>query len=403
MRNEYIIIVTYNVITWLHKCLKSCFHYSIIIVDNASTDETVSFIEANYPDITLLKQQKNLGFGKANNLGISYALKNGCDYVFLLNQDAYLEKGAIERMIAIHKNNFGYGILSPMHLDGKGDKLDKKFSNYLRFDANNFIFRDAFKNKLNEIYPIHFVNAAAWLLPKETLQKIGGFDPIFSHYGEDDNYCQRALYHNLKIGVIPKAFVKHDRENVVKRPLDTEAKKLSNFEVQIKMKFANINIQNNELNYLIKYKLRRFLILLFKFRFKNEHHKKELYKKEFNNLLMTSFKNTELFSQTHSNGVSFILNEMNQKMMTLFSGNFSEILVKKKSPMFLVAIASDINFEKQSISIFDGSEVDTEITNKKVYAVKNSVTFKVGLFILLPIRILKKIISLLLNYIKRYE
>jgi ubiquinone/menaquinone biosynthesis C-methylase UbiE len=137
--------------------------------------------------------------------------------------------------------------------------------------------------------------------------------------------------------------------------------------------------------------------------YKNEHHKKELYKKEFNNLLMTSFKNTELFSQTHSNGVSFILNEMNQKMMTLFSGNFSEILVKKKSPMFLVAIASDINFEKQSISIFDGSEVDTEITNKKVYAVKNSVTFKVGLFILLPIRILKKIISLLLNYIKRYE
>lgn len=268
LHKTYIIIVTYNGEQWIRKSLDSCIGINVIVVDNNSTDQTLKIIETEYPKVILLKQKKNLGFGRANNLGISHALQNDCDYVFLLNQDAYLEKDAIDRIIAVHKNNLEYGILSPVHLNGAGNKLDENFSSYLRYDANNFIFRDAFKNKLNEVYQITFVNAAAWLLPKETLQKIGGFDPIFFHYGEDDNYCQRAIYHDLKIGVVPNAFVKHDRENVVKRPLNTEAKKLSNFETQIKLNYADVNRVNDELNKLIKYKKKHIIKLVTKLKVK---------------------------------------------------------------------------------------------------------------------------------------
>ena len=58
-----------------------------------------------------------------------------------------------------------------------------------------------------------FVNAAFWLLPIETVKKIGGFSPLFYHYGEDRNYIQRTAFHNYKIGYLPSAFATHDRQN----------------------------------------------------------------------------------------------------------------------------------------------------------------------------------------------
>jgi len=257
---------------WIDTCLKSIVNSStkldIIVIDNNSSDGTVSYIKKQYPEIILFEQKTNLGFGKANNLGMPHALNNNCDYVFLLNQDAYLEVDSIGKMIGVHKESPEYGILSPIHLNGKGDKLDKNFSNYLRYDSNNYFYHDALKHQLKSVYSVPFVNAAAWLLPKNTLKVIGGFDPIFFHYGEDDNYCQRALYHNLKIGVVPNAYIKHDREGVLKRPIDTEAKKLSNFETQIKVNYADLMRAHDKLNSLIKYKKKHFIKLVIKLKVK---------------------------------------------------------------------------------------------------------------------------------------
>ena len=262
MNSIYIIIVTYNGEQWIRQCLNSCLDYNVIVVDNNSTDQTLKIIETEYPKVVLLKQKNNLGFGRANNLGISYALKNSCDYVFLLNQDAYLEKDAIDRMVAVHKKNLEYGILSPIHLNGEGNKLDKNFSNYLRYDSNNYFYHDAIKQQLNSVYPVPFVNAAAWLLPVSTLKRIGGFDPIFFHYGEDDNYCQRALFHSLKTGVVTNAFIRHDRESEVKRFFKTDVDKLKNKEIQLKIVYGNLNIDNGTELYSLKAKQ---LIIILKF------------------------------------------------------------------------------------------------------------------------------------------
>jgi len=263
----FIVIITYNGMQWIEKCLNSCNGNSIIVVDNASTDNTVAFIRENYPKIKLIAQDKNLGFGAANNLGIAYALKQECDYVFLLNQDTYLQKNAIEKLIEAHQENPEFGILSPIHLNGIGDKLDRNFSYYISYDKNPNFYFDAINSGLKTIYEVPFVNAAAWLLPKHTLENIGGFDPIFFHYGEDDNYCQRVLFHKLKIGIVAVSFVNHDRETRTHNIKETKESKLLKLERSFKLNWANINEDNLKEITTRKNSLKK-KVLKFKIKFK---------------------------------------------------------------------------------------------------------------------------------------
>ncbi len=263
-----IIVVTYNGMPWIQKCLESCEDYSVIIIDNASTDNTVNFIEENYPSVEIHPQSENLGFGQANNLGIGYALEKDAEYVFLLNQDAYLHSGCIESLINNQKLNPDFGILSPIHLNGNGDRMDQNFSNYMTYKNNIDFYSDFVLNKdLKEIYEVPFVNAAGWLLSRDILKTVGGFDPIFFHYGEDDNYCQRARYHNFKIGVVPFAFLNHDREGREPRT-NSSVDYLINRERSLKHKYADINLEDTkELEDLLRKRKRAFIKLFLKLKF----------------------------------------------------------------------------------------------------------------------------------------
>jgi GT2 family glycosyltransferase len=209
-----------------------------------------------------LEENTNLGFGKANNKVISYALKQGAEHVFLLNQDAYLVDNCLEKLIAFQKKNYNYGILSPIHTNSSLSRLDRNFSYYLNYDKNHDFYSDyILGNTLQDVYDIPFVNAAGWLLSKECLMKVGGFDPIFFHYGEDDNYCQRLLYHGFKIGVIPNALMIHDREYRGKPEVELYSDAF--FELQnrrLKVKYANVNtFQKNNLT-LFRKKIRSQLL-----------------------------------------------------------------------------------------------------------------------------------------------
>lgn len=213
------IIVTYNAEknNWLYKCLDSLIsselNTDIIIVDNSSTDTTCEIIKKRYPSVILIENKQNLGFGKANNIGIKKAYELGADYFFLLNQDAWIENETILKLVKIAKQNPEFGILSPMHLNGKGIALDYNFSYYLSVNFCKNIFSDIYmRNFEDKIYSLKFVNAACWLISRGCIETVGGFSPTFFHYGEDVNYCHRLLYHGYKIGVIPDARIYHDRE-----------------------------------------------------------------------------------------------------------------------------------------------------------------------------------------------
>jgi GT2 family glycosyltransferase len=228
------IVVTYNGSQWIEKCFGSLVNstiqdHHILAIDNGSTDNTLELIRALYPEVKVIESGANLGFGKANNIGILKALEAKAEYVFLLNQDAWIEHNTIEDLIKISKINPEYGILSPIQNDARGN-IEKQFSTYLS------------KAKLNvqkQILEVPFVNAASWLIPVTCIKKVGLFDSLFYHYGEDENYCHRAHYYKFKIGIIPNSCIVHDRGERLNKMsfLKTQVRHI----IYIKCNLANIN------------------------------------------------------------------------------------------------------------------------------------------------------------------
>lgn len=217
-KNVYSVIATYNGMRWIDRCLKSLFessqHSHIVVVDNGSHDNTVAFIKANFPSVQLIETEKNLGFGQANNIGLKLAKEHKADYTFLLNQDAWVEKDTIEKLMQAHIENPLLGIISPIHLTGTGEEFDRIFYDYLsQSDVKDLVTASLLhKQSFDGVITTSFVNAAAWLISIECLMKTGGFDPVFFHYGEDNNYAHRVLFKGFTIGILCNTYVFHDKE-----------------------------------------------------------------------------------------------------------------------------------------------------------------------------------------------
>lgn len=215
MKKVFVIIVTYKGKQWYDKCFTSLRESKVpvetIVVDNTPGDEDAEYIKAHYPEVHIIKTEENLGFGKANNLGIRYALDHGCDYVFLLNQDTWIKPDCLSIMIPIAEQHPECGILSPVHIGADEKSLYIEIEDG-KTDHANTLLSDCYFQTLKDIYLFHYVNAAAWLLPRATLETVGGFDPIFFAYGEDDNYLQRVQYFGKSVGLLPKAQIIHDHQ-----------------------------------------------------------------------------------------------------------------------------------------------------------------------------------------------
>ncbi|WP_116787068.1 glycosyltransferase family 2 protein [Flavobacterium psychrotrophum] len=203
-KNVFVIIVTYNGARWIDKniqsLLASSYPVRIIAIDNQSTDNSVALLK-QYPEVQVIESDSNLGFGKANNIGMKLAIEQGADYLFLLNQDAWVFKDTVKSLVHKMEANTQLGLLSPMHYVANETDLDVSFSTYLNRKSGD----------LNRIPLVPFVNAAAWMLSSDCVKKVGYFEPLFGHYGEDRNYCDRVLYHKFLIGIDTDAKIVHDR------------------------------------------------------------------------------------------------------------------------------------------------------------------------------------------------
>ena len=268
------IIVTYNGIQWIKRCLdsikNSSVHIDAFIIDNGSSDGTIQFVKDNYSYIYLLENKENVGFGKANNIGFEYAIKNNYDYIYLLNQDAWLLQDTVEKMIDIYNRNTKYSILSPFQMSANLKKIDFQFwANLNSAVSFRCLMNDLYNNEPKEVYPVDFVMAAHWFMPIKTLKEIGGFSPTFPHYGEDSNYIDRIKYKKGLIGIVPSLKVVHDRsERVVDNDkkiyfgYTTSLKELSNPNMTlIRAIFRNIIIVFYG---IIKYKSIKPVLYLFR-------------------------------------------------------------------------------------------------------------------------------------------
>lgn len=264
----FVIVVTYKGWQWYDRCFQSLRTSSVpiqtIAVDNASDDGSVEYIHAHYPEVHVIASQSNLGFGQANNKGIRYALDHGCDYVFLLNQDAWIEEDSIEKLVDVHLANTQFGILSPMHLDPGKTRIENGFLQFVDDfrSTDRAFFEDVYFARTKDVYRTSYVNAAAWLLPRAVLTIVGGFDPIFFHYGEDDNYMRRVLFHQFGIGICPHSRVVHDCNNKGVRTYSDQEKERRRL-LLLLTKLTDITLPDTWQS-TYRYSLKKYLISLIK-------------------------------------------------------------------------------------------------------------------------------------------
>lgn len=258
----FVVVVTYKGKKWYDRCFTSLRNSSIpvqtIVVDNASDDGSAEYIRENFPEIIVMENKENLGFGRANNMAMRYALDHGCDYVFLLNQDTWIEEDAIEILVRIHQQHPNYGILSPMHLRADKKSLYMQIIDGNHNNPNKALISDLYCGTKQDVYSVRYVNAAAWLLPRKTLETVGGFNPIYYHYEEDDDYLNRVRFHKLGIGVCLQARIVHDHSNLFgSLPI---SKTRIHRDQLLKVRFANPG-NNESIGKYRRYLFRKIIVL----------------------------------------------------------------------------------------------------------------------------------------------
>jgi GT2 family glycosyltransferase len=205
------IVVTYNGAPWIERCLRSLLaegsEPDIIVVDNASADHTVDIVESIGAS-TLIRNPQNIGFGRANNIGLAKALDKGAEYVFLLNQDCWVAPGAIQTLIAACGP--GVGVASGVQVDEAGDFDYIQLRSYLSRFAPEY-FADLRRGTVRPHYDVEDTGFAACLFSREVLETVGGFDPLYFLYREDNDYCRRTRYHGFSIRFVPAALFTHVR------------------------------------------------------------------------------------------------------------------------------------------------------------------------------------------------
>lgn len=193
---------------------------------------------------------------------------------------------------------------------------------------------------------------------------------------------------------------KYKKDNLIYKQGSTSAIPLGNASVDVVVSFETI--EHHDEHELMMREIKRVLkpdgMLIIstpdklfysdKKNFKNQFHVKELYRDEFKTLISESFKKVQILEQKYISGVSMIFDEKYQNDYVFYTGNYNEINSLEVNPLYLVAIAADVDFKEQGKSIFDGSDIEKSGIFQNIF---DSNTYKVGNFILKPLKYLKKI------------
>ena len=218
-----VIIVTFNGRNWLERCLGSVraseVPADLYVWDNDSTDGSADYVQGHFPEAKLVRSADNLGFAEGNNMGFRYALKRGYDYVYLLNQDAWIEPSTLGTLIAAHQAHPDYAVLSPLQMTDGFRDYDRLFGRLLparwpvkpAMTGTGQVMDSVMPGLTGHPEPVTRVMAAHWLVSREALERVGLFSDLFPIYGNDDNWCDRARYHGYKVGIVPEARAVHDR------------------------------------------------------------------------------------------------------------------------------------------------------------------------------------------------
>ncbi|KXX70415.1 glycosyltransferase family 2 protein [Flammeovirga sp. SJP92] len=216
-----IIIINYNTFKMTCECIDSIYKetkditFEIIVVDNASQECDPKLFSEKYSTITLIENQTNEGFGRANNRGMKAAKG---DVFLLLNSDTIILDQAITKCyhFLIAEENKEVGVLGCKHINLENKEVDPVFLGEYNLkeyflNTNRFIklFRSNEKKDLNGITEVSGVSGAFFMLKSEVFRKTKGFDPHIFLYSEETDWCRNRIRPLYKIIYYPYAKILH--------------------------------------------------------------------------------------------------------------------------------------------------------------------------------------------------
>lgn len=221
-----VVVVNYNAGEHLLRCIGSVFEaarggsVSVVVVDNDSQDGSASRAKEAFPDITLITNPSNDGFGSASNQGIAIGR---ADWVFLLNPDAEISSGTFDSLLDLAGERPQAGVIGALVRDPDGSLYPSARKIPTLAEAAGHALIGPFKkdNRFSRAYTmdgwdrtsereVDWVSGSCMLIRREALENVGAFDPAFFMYAEDADLCTRMREAGYKVLFTPSMEVLHD-------------------------------------------------------------------------------------------------------------------------------------------------------------------------------------------------
>jgi GT2 family glycosyltransferase len=221
-----IVIVSWNTREFLLGCLRSIVSgrervgIEIIVVDNASNDSSPDAVRMEFPEVRLIQNATNLGFAKANNIGIRASTGR---YVCLINSDVVVSQGCLDRMCAYLDQHASIGLLGPKILNAdltlqlSCRQFPDLWSSFCRALALDTIFprypllsgslMRSFSH--DEAIQVDVLSGCFWMIRRATVAGVGLLDEDFFMYSEDVDYCKRCWRSGWEIVYSPEVTAVH--------------------------------------------------------------------------------------------------------------------------------------------------------------------------------------------------
>lgn len=205
-----IIIVNWNARQYLEKCIKSLLaqthkNFEIILVDNASTDDSVEFVERNFPQVNIIKNKENVGFAKGNNIGIE---NSKGDLLAFFNPDAVADKEWLSKLVSVIESSDKIGGVAGKlyYLDNKYGK-NAVFCTWSKIDPYSANPTNFFHDE--PISQVDYLTGAAMLLKRDVINKVGLLDTDYFLYFEETDLCARIIRAGYELIYVPNAIAWH--------------------------------------------------------------------------------------------------------------------------------------------------------------------------------------------------
>lgn len=213
----YIILVNYNGYKDTIECVKSLekidySNYKIIIIDNASTNNSIECLKDSLEDCIIIDSKENLGFAGGNNLGIEYALKNSADYIMLLNNDTLVKSDFLTSMIDSSNGNKSIGLVGckiMYHPEKDIIWYGGGYIDWFKFIGTHWGMREVDRGQCDKEKEIDFMTGCCMLIKREVFEKTGLLPDEYFMYCEDVDFCVKVKDAGYKIWYNPKTVIYH--------------------------------------------------------------------------------------------------------------------------------------------------------------------------------------------------